>query len=156
MSHLPETIKSIIAVYSAIEAVKVGKRFELALGPNEVMVVLAIDYNFHGTVAAGNNVIRWGLWRKTDALPAGSIHALAGSQDMIFSRISSAEFVTESLASSGDGFITLPWPLVLIRPPQLLYRTSDYATMSLMVRLWYVLHEVSNDELAKLMVKDHA
>ena len=60
---------------------------------------------------------------------------------------------------SKSWYKVLPYPVVLIRPPSLIsYATGDPEPptgMRVYSLCWYVLQKVTDEQLAKLMVKDH-
>ena len=153
---MPESVKSTRVGVPGIQAAKKGFKFPCLIAPDEVMILLAIDYWWHSILAVGNNVMQFGIWRKSDADCPSSIFASGGSPDMIFSRVEKTLHVAESIKQGDRDFITLPWPMVLIRPPRLMVETAVMTSFVLDMRLWYLLRNVNDVDLAKLMVKDHA
>ncbi len=153
---MPESVKSVRVGTNAVQAVMKGFKFEVLIAPDEVMILLAIDYWYHQANAVGVNIVEIGLWRKSDTDCHNTIFDGCSSPDMVFSRMTSDLAVAESIKMGDSAFITLPWPLVLIRPPRLMLKTTNITALLLDFRLWYLLRKVNDVDLAKLMVKDHA
>ena len=152
---MPESVKTIRASHSeSIPVVATGKTFEIKLAPDEVMILLAFNWWWTGgTFPAGINEADLGLWRKSETLPAAVI---TDSPDMVWSHKDTVNFVTESIKLGNGGYVNLPWPMVLVRPPQFVIRTTRVLSFLAEMRLFYLLREVGAVDLAKLMVKDHA
>ena len=148
---LPESVKIARAQLNLDTSLE-GAKFPVYLGDDEVAVLLSIYYYWSMAATAGFNVAQFGLWRKTDTDPAAmeSDHT-----DMIWEGVSALSYVTESLQLSGSEHIILPWPLILVRAPRLVGLRIG-AIAAVYMRLYYLIQKVSDEELAKLMVKDHA
>ena len=153
-NFLPESVKVARAGMSVALTLE-GTPFPMHLGDNEVAILLSLYYWWYGALGAGSNNAGMGLWRKTDSDPPGG-DLLTDHTDMLWNIIESVEFVTESVVASGKDHIIFPWPLVLIRPPRLMTWMQVFASLRVEVRLFYLIQEISDEELAKLMVKDHA
>ena len=149
---LPETVKISRQELVSVTT-KVGTPFPMNLGPNEVIVLLSFYWNIIGSMNAGVNIGYMGLWRKTDSNPPAMV---TGHTDMIWSIRVQNYFTTESVISSWNEHVILPWPLVLIRPPRLIGLATVMTGVSMEMRLFHIIQEVTDEELAKLMVKDHA
>lgn len=130
--------------------------YKVKLGGDEVMILLGIHYWWHGTLTAAANAVHMGLWRKTDSDPPTNVYADGDSPDMVWSEEYVSEFVTESLVASKARDITFPRPIVLVRAPRAIFSMAALANVYYSMRLYYLLSEVSDVDLAKLMVKDHA
>lgn len=153
---MPESVKtSYQVIIQAAPSPKEGSPFQILIGHDEVMVLLGLHYFWTMGFGAGNNVVDIGLWRKTDTDPTRSIPEETGD-DMIWSEEATVLFVTESISSSEHREFIFPKPLVLIRAPRLMWRYTVGTDFVLGMRLYYELREVTEVELAKLMIKDHA
>ncbi|MBA7687601.1 hypothetical protein ES703_96065 [subsurface metagenome] len=148
---LPESVKMVRAQLS-LDTSMGGVKFPIHLGDDEVAVLLSLYWYWSMAATAGYNIVQLGLWRKTDTDPAAmeSEHT-----DMIWEGVSALSYVTESLQLSGSEHIILPWPLILVRAPRLVGLRIG-AIAAVYMRLYYLIQKVSDEELAKLMVKDHA
>ena len=154
---MPESVKSVrVGVALPAAATPKSAKFEIKIGDDEVMILQAMEYSWYGTLQVGQNLVVAGLWRKSDEHPPGQIAENAGSPDMIWNRNEAISFVAESADAGRSGFVTFPRPLVLIRPPRLLLLTLTVTAVQYEARLYYALRRVSSDDLARLMVKDHA
>ncbi|MBA7678312.1 hypothetical protein ES703_86585 [subsurface metagenome] len=150
---LPESVKT-SRVSIAADTSMGGVPFPMHLGDNEVAVLLSIWYFWYGAPTAASNIVYFGLWRKTDSDPSamGTAHT-----DMLW-RLSEhvLSAVGGTVRTSGKGHVILPWPLILIRPPRLVGLRAAFASATVDMQLFYTIQKVSDEELAKLMVKDHA
>jgi hypothetical protein len=155
--RLPETVKSIEVHALISEAAPLeGHKYDIKIARDEVMVLLSLYYWWYGVLNAGANTVNIGLWRKTDSNPPVGIWAAGALEDMVWSKQETVQFVTESVKASSSEHVIFPRPIVLIRPPRLLLRTSFITGVAFSVRLYYQLVNVTPEELTKLMVKDHA
>jgi len=153
---MPESVKWVaVHQYIATPTGETGFAFNLKLADDEVMMLLALHYWWSGVLAAGNGSVTLALWRKTDTDPS-NVFDEDDSPDMIWSEKHGLKWVTESLVASKARDITFPWPIVLIRPPRAIIGTGLFTAMRVTMRLYYTLREVREEDLARLMVKDHA
>jgi hypothetical protein len=152
---MPESIKQ-TEVNTVIQpALIAGKPFQVQMaGKNEIMVLHSMYYWFHGTLVAGDNEVKLGLWRKTDSNPA-DLFADGDADDMLWNLHWGTFHAAESVRSSYNEHVIFPLPVVLIRAPRMLIRTSVITSLELSVRLYYQLKVVSDSTMAELMVKDH-
>ncbi|KKL89745.1 hypothetical protein LCGC14_1911620 [marine sediment metagenome] len=155
---MPESVKvaragHVIATPTTIA----GEKFDIKIGPDEIMVLLAFHWWWRAELgAAGVGDVVMGLWRKSETMPPGN-DCFEESPDMIWAQTDT--IFTTAVGQddlSNAAYITLPWPLTLIRPPQFVMRTTRLLNIRAEMRLYYLLREISNVDLAKLMVKDHA
>lgn len=133
-----------------------GETFPMIMGDDEVVVLMSLDYWWRGTLAAGENRVEMGLWRKSDEANDPPLVPFIEHTDMIWGTVVSIDFTTESHANSGKDHIVFPWPMVLIRPPRFLARVLVLTGSLIEARLYYHTRKVTDIELARLMVKDHA
>jgi len=152
---LPESVKVALATFVP-DATVTGDTFDMNLGINEVAVMLSLYYWWKGVPAAGGNFCRMAIWRKSDEKydPAGLV--FNRHTDIIWDLMEIYNFVTESVWCGGKGHVIFPWPVILIRPPRLLAQVALMTTPIVSARIYYLIQKVSDEELAKLMVKDHA
>jgi len=152
VARLPESVK-IARARLSLDVSLAGVPFPLNLGTNEVAILLSFYYHWFGVATAAANTIYMGIWKKTDTNPPviSTSHT-----DMIWNLIETLTFVTESLKQSGKEHVILPQPLVLVRAPRLVGFHASFTSATLEMRLFYRIQRVSDEELAKLMVKDHA
>lgn len=130
-----------------------GSPFQVNMGKNEVILLHAIYVWWKGVPAAGSNMVRMGLWRKTDTNPTGVdiVHS-----DMVWATAWQYQFITESIPSSGSEYIKFPKPLVFIRAPRLVHIRSVMLSVSASMQIYYTIEKLSDTKIAELMVKDHA
>lgn len=152
---LPETIKiSRVGVVPA--AAQDGEPFPMLMGKHEVAILHALEYWWVATAAAGLCEMQMMVWKKTDTNPPGGEASYAPSKSAIWSKREHSSFVTESIKCGNSDYLLLPLPIVLIRAPRLIHRMATWVNPRIEFRLYYRLQEVSDKELAELMVKDHA
>ncbi|MBA7682112.1 hypothetical protein ES703_90458 [subsurface metagenome] len=149
---LPESVK-IARVELPLDLALSGSPFPVNMGHDEIMVLLSLYCTWEMTATAGYDIVRFGLWRKSDTDP---VAMRTDHTDMIWETSDVRLFVTESMAFSSREHIVFPHPLVLIRPPRLVGLRVQTAGAHVDMRLYHIIRKVSSDELAKLMVKDHA
>lgn len=155
--NFPESIKSALAVIDPLTSSLKGYQFPINLGRNEVLVLLGFDYSVVGNIASGTNRIEFGIYRKSDRLPDGDwIFANISNQDIVWSRCHQHYWTTGNSRSSWSEMIHLPYPVVLIRPPQLCALADVFDSGIIEMRIYYLVAKASDTELAELMVKDHA
>ena len=149
-----ESLKS-KSVSFEVSAVIQGEKYPINLGVNEIMELRAIYYYIGSDIAVGINNLFYGLYRKSEKLPA----LLIGStdSDIIWSSGWVVDFVTESVKLSKSEYILFPQPILLLRPPQLcgIVGGGDFPNNMMDVRLYYTLKRISKDLMSKLMLKDH-
>lgn len=157
---LPETVKwtEEHGFFGVGAGAIAGYPFDIKIGPKEVMILMGLHYWWYGTLQIGDNVAHLGLWRKTDSDPSATVWSSGAFQDMMWHRVTciSEGAAGESVVSGDAAEITFPYPIVLIRSPRALIEVQTVINVAWSMRLYYLLREVSNEELAKLMVKDHA
>lgn len=149
-----KAMRTIEAVVPALEIAVAGVPFGLKLGDKEVMAVWSMYYWAILGLAAGASQVWMGLWRKTDSNPETA--DWTRKSDFLWDRICSHHFITESLEADDSEQVGFDPPLVLIRAPRLVARRSTAASGTVKMRLYYTIEKVTDEELARLMVKDHA
>lgn len=157
---LPETIKVAKCGYPAGVPAGPGLTYipvPVQMGPQEVALLHALQWII-ATAAPNADSLQSVLWRKS--LPAQKANLLTTwreDTDVI------DYYATENYWGSDVGYgdpykqiyKVLPRPLLLIRPPQLV-AVSATANTSVNLWLWYTVITVTDEELARLMIKDHA
>lgn len=152
VQRMPESVKMASARLSLDTGVT-GVVFPLRLGMNEVAVLLSLYYAGYMLPTAGYNVLMFGLWRKSDTDPPAmeSDHT-----DMLWETVDSRQYTTESLSFTVREHVIFPQPLALLRAPRLVGTRLNTTAAYINMRLFYFNRTVSDEELARLMVKDHA
>jgi len=156
MKPMPESVKSMWVGIPLANPGTSDRRFDIKLGCKEVIVALAIDYSWIGSPTIGTDVVAAALWRKSDTIPAGTIWDNADSPDMVWNRTEALNVVAESIRAGFADHIAFPRPIALIRPPRLWVETQVVTGVTYEARLYYLIREINDEDLAKLMVKDHA
>lgn len=133
----------------------------LLVGDDEVGLLLASKFQVISYAAQVNDA-RAMLYRKTDNLPDLTVFA---DPDGVWQGDSSVmdvwacRFDTQRTAEGIDQtrwiYEVYPSPFIFIRQPSLIF-VGSAANVFIALTLWYVLEEVTDAELAQLMVKDHA
>ncbi len=149
---MPESVKVAPARLALDTGIK-GVVFPMKLGVNEVAILLSLYYAAEMSGTAGYNILRYGLWRKSDTDPAAMED---DHTDMIWETADVNMFITESISFLTKEHVVFPWPLTLIRAPRLVGLRSNTVGGSINMRLYYLTRTVKDEDLAKLMVKDHA
>lgn len=160
-----ETVKVALAGGVTISSAKQVK-IPIALGDLEVALLHKIRVVCDQSQSASAWVMNWALWRKSDAdYTAGKeirVINVAEHGDFIAAgsimnqyNLQGAAGLAQGRYNLSDDF-TFPKPMVVIRPPQILVKTAGTSGFIFGVLLYYTTLEVSKDELARLMVKDHA
>lgn len=134
---------------------QVEGKFALNLGKNEVAELLAIYQ--HANMAAVDHVIRYGVYRKSDSAPVLADHD-ATSEDNNWILISAIHSGAATYLGPiiFDKMIKMPPGIVLVRSPRLVVESLQAILVVFVLTLYYRVKTVSNDELAKLMVKYHS
>lgn len=125
-------------------------------GDDEVALVLAVEWHHHYAGAAGN--LTWSyLWKKS--YPAefkgnSTIVNLPGNEsDIIDTEL--ASFAVSPSQMIKTEYRVFPYPVVVLRPLQLVSQSYVDAITHVYVSVWYVFQKVTEESLARLMVKDH-
>jgi len=139
----------VIAAAGIIE----GKTFSVTVGKGEVIHLLALNWYVNGVLAAGNNTWDIGLWKKPDSQPSS---IFTDHTDLVYGLTTGKKFVAESVPISEKGDFYFPQPFVLIRPPRMIARTSVTTSATIKMTIYYKIVKVSEAEMIKLMMKDHA
>lgn len=160
---LPATVKVAgVSLYVPAAATVYGVKLPVHMGKNEILVVLAARFVFEPTTSEHDMMILWGMWRKSEATwphTTLSILNLAEEADIVASggmvQASSVGATGISIGTITEDFV-FPYPLVLIRAPQILFESPDNSEFPVGLWVYYLTQRVTDDELAALMVKDHA
>lgn len=156
----PESVKVAIAGQAAPDTNVNAIRVPIIMGKNEVAIVLAVRAIDSITTGTHNHIANWALWKKSDETwPEADlkITSLAKNSDILIA----GSFVTNTATQGGKGYKSVddfifPYPQVLLRPPQFLYQYDSQTGQKIGIMVYYVIQEVKDAELARLMVKDHA
>lgn len=128
------------------------------LGELEIALLLAYDLQFIMPPNIGNARASAYLTRETMPLDTDTGDVIA-RWATLKSVIIAQGVVTNDAGNAGAldrcFYRVLPYPVILIRPPTIVVEGNN-AAIALNVILWYVRQEVTRDQLAHLMVKDHA
>lgn len=131
-------------------------KLPLEIGHNQVAVLLAIQAQVLNNSSSPTQGALW-LYRRgeveADDLPAAWYGYGGGWQH----DKGVIDFTRGSLpANSSDAaYKVYPYPVILIRSPAVVYSIGG-SQLKPSMGLWYVLQNVTDKELAELMVKDHA
>lgn len=156
---LPETVKvekvGGISVGSDVESA----RIEWGMGKNDVVVLLAIRFIMDEVLSSTSMRMIWSLFRKSDADPPASILMADtfGNSDIVAGGGIAYPLLTgvaATLNTMSEDFL-FPYPMMLIRPSQFLVQ-GNVASINWGAYLYYLIERVTDETLAKLMVKDHA
>lgn len=156
--YLPETVK-VAHWYLAVSTGVVVSRAQIqgmGIGKNEVAILLGLKWIIDSDLSGVNFVLRMALWRKSDvAWQYGNLQQLniQYEKDIVWS-MKTTRLDLNSMGKEEDTFI-FPYPVVLIRKPQIIGHAS-LAAVTTGGFLYYVTEQVTDEQLAKLMVKDHA
>lgn len=125
-------------------------------GEDEVALALAVEWHHHYAGAAGN--ISWSyLWKKShpeEFKGNSSVVNLPGNEsDIIDTEL--ASFTTSPSQMVKTEYRVFPYPVVLLRPLQLVSQSYVDGITHVYVSVWYVLEKITAEALARLMVKDH-
>lgn len=125
-------------------------------GEDEVALLLATNWLLVNTVA---NRIEALIWRKAHPATKGNIFAQFVIEEDVIDYEQNF-MVSTTAAGEWQGTVArykvYPQPLVLIRPPQLVTVGLVGTSGLVVVTCYYTLQRVTDEQLAKLMVKDHA
>ena len=158
-TKLPEIVRVARVGVTTINGM-VAAPVKLAVGKDEVAVLLAVRFKIDDMSGGVNDAtLRWCIYRKSEGdPPEGSLitQDIQDNDDIIAGGGFYAVLVT-----SGAVFGTLtedfvfPYPVVLVRPCQVLFETS-YVGIQCGMYLYYLRQKIGDDDLTKLLVKDHA
>lgn len=146
---LPETVK-IEKVSLTCDGNVVTAKADWGIGPKEVAVLLAV--RFIVDTLPDNAVWFWALNRKSQGQPSEITMAeTAGLTDIIAGGGGSTLTKVGQFCAAED--FTFPYPVILLRPSQIMVEGTTGITCG--AYLYYLVERVSDEDLAKLMVKDH-
>lgn len=144
-------------LYTSLKSVS----FPIGLARNEVIFLHSSKLIYYRDVAAPYNAKAF-LYRKTENVPTDTPYSDHSTGAWgVDKAVIDAWFVVGRTISTAESLNTFPIlfetyskPIVLIRPPSMLYYGTTNASISL--TLWYHTEKVSDKDLLELMVKDHA
>lgn len=132
-------------------------RIPVSLGSDEVGLLMASNIQVDQQTAGSNYVKSW-IYKKSEKVPTKTDWINTGwlSDDSVMDyslyRQVQATAVGFGITSSRD-YKVYPEPLIFIRPPSLLtYGGAAYLELF----LWFKTVKMTKEQIAKLMVKDHA
>jgi hypothetical protein len=154
--NLPESVK--IAKESLLlQDTHTGVRMPIAPGPNEVALLLAYKLDVVAEPTAVNETALVYLFRKSDNLPATDVRVLNSPDAITYDRYYFYQFTAVGYNQMHNSrYIILPFPVVLIRPPQLAGRCINAGRVTAYMQCYYSIQRASKEDISKLMVKDHA
>lgn len=154
---MPESVK-VLTLAGRTENTQVGStRIDWALGRNEIAIMLGIRVVFQNDIGLDND-LNWAIFRKSEAEPPPTLILYA--QQALSDFVAGGRIATDisgpglNALNCSDDFL-FPYPLVLIRPSQFLTESKS-SLVEWVAYLYYLTQEVTDEQLAKLMVKDHA
>lgn len=147
---LPETVK--VAKCSVVNT-GVGTihytEIPIKPGEDEVALLLASKWLSYNVAANYNHGL---IWKKS--APKTDAGIFASQSEDIIDRMLHANLAVPDQISQIE-YTVYPYPVVLLRAPQLVsYGTTDGNGVFYLF-CWYVIQKVTDKALAKLMVKDH-
>lgn len=153
---LPETVKRAqITIFSSGAGSQDQKKLPIKPGDKEVAILLGCQFTL-----VGSNIsffYRTGIYKKSDVTPAmsGGYTDFDSNEHWIYVQPDvQVPSVAGSRAIRWQFFF--PYPIVLLRPPQWCgYAIDDTGGWRATCLAYYLLQKVTDEQLAKLMVKDH-
>jgi len=133
-------------------------------GPDEVIVLLGHRVVLLPAAVTGFLLGSYLIWRKTDIEWPEAAISMAGaalSDDVISGGsmcVSGHDGVNTNFGTWWfNDDVIYPYPVVLTRPPQVVYQAYvNEIGFDFGVLMYYLTERVSREELTRLMVKDHA
>lgn len=147
---LPESVK-VAKVKRPITSASTLYYDEIPIKPNldEIALLLGIKWIVYNS---GANTVYCLLWKKS----APKTDSLILTSNFYSEDVIDYHLIAVAGVNSDVKQYALPYPLVLLRCPQLVtYASVGSTTGTVTVVCWYVTQKVSKEELARLMVKDH-
>ena len=129
-------------------------------GKGQVALLLAAQMAFAPDTTGANNFTKGWIWRKSppnvSVLFGLSTALWISDPDIIDFLPCYNEIITQGVAPrAAVSYKVYPYPVVLIRQPQFVVATFSGDTEVSCI-CWYMLQSVTDKEMTKLMVKDHA
>lgn len=162
MGNIIETVK--LAKVCAFPPAGGDHYYEIPIRPGEdqVALLLACQLGAHPDTLGANQITYEWIWRKSmpevDAVKfANDSVTWQEDSDVIDHASWFNEWDTAAgyAPRGGERYVVYAYPVVVIRPPQFVVWTFSGDTRVTCL-CWYMLQDVSDAELARLMVKDHA
>lgn len=126
----------------------------IEIGYGEVAVLLAIQPQIVNTGASDEGAAMW-LYRQSEPGTKRSGWSSYGGYWQQDTNVIDYTRGTVLANTSLLAYKVYPYPVILIRPPSIIYATSS-VDLIMSLGLWYVLQKVTEKEMSELMVKDHA
>jgi hypothetical protein len=154
---IPETIK--MANFQDLPTTGGIKYGEIPIKPGkgEIALLLATNWNLYFTEV---NAMYAVIWRKS--YPKTSSVSLFNqpgfkSPDILDYELFSVkqETAVGVWRSSRSKYKVYPYPIVLVRPPQIVYVNSVAGAGGLAIQAYYILQRASQTEIDRLLAKDH-
>lgn len=151
---LIESVKVSRAFVINTAAEQIAAKFKINMGRNEVVILLA--YYLQVVFSAAAQTIFGGIYRKSEVVDSdpGTTEAVE-DENWVHWASWAAGLAAFTGNTTQKEYFQLPYPMVLIRPPQLVMDNQQAASVSMNGTLYYVTERLSDIEIAKLMVKDH-
>ena len=152
---LPESVKTgKVTIYSSGAGSSDHKKLPILPGEDEVAILLGCQFTVVGSAASF--FFRNGIFKKSEEVPDLTGFAKYDpNEHWIYLQ---PDIQIPSVAGSRAVVWTFffPYPVVLIRPPQFSgYAVDDTGSWRMTCLAYYLLQNVTDEQLAKLMVKDH-
>ncbi|MBA7681229.1 hypothetical protein ES703_89566 [subsurface metagenome] len=153
--QLPASVKVAKSSINCTNAI-VYDEIPIYPGEKEVALLLATNWLLVSPVA---NRLEGLIWKKAHpAVKANIFTQYVQEEDVIdYEQTFIISTTAEGIWQGSIGrYKAYPQPLVLIRPPQLVTIGLVMTSGIVVVTCYYVFQRVTDEQLAKLMVKDHA
>lgn len=152
--NIPQQIKVSHVAAPVTASLSLHRFNSMQLGYREVAILLAAKFWQYQTAGAVKSSYIW-LSRKSDFIPDEStIDGEWQDESYLLDYFFTRNDDSVNGYAGETQYVNYPFPFILIRPPSLLiYGTANanWAGCS----LFYLQEEVSEQEMAQLMVKDH-
>lgn len=166
--NIPDSVKVLVAGKEPLSTNVDTIPLKFNVGRDEIIVLLQV--NVIGNVPSLHTPIhhRWAIWKKSDEeWPQDNLNItdLAKESDIIaggeYQKTYQALGEQDGVSAAGPGVVgdkvLFPYPVIMIRNPQFLFEpVGSYQTHHIGVICYYLIEKVTNETLARLMVKDHA
>ena len=154
--ELPETVKVAKVYLAPSTTVLTYAKIPIEIGEDEVALLMAVKWISQNNVA---NVLTSWIWKRSYPNVDPRIPARFDEDSNVIDYEQYYRVIDTNVGAyegSRTRYYVLPYPMVLIRSPQLVTQATVSGVSMVNLICWYVNQKVTDAQLAELMVKDHA
>jgi hypothetical protein len=157
---LPESLKVKVVGVDVLSTDVESLVVDLGFGENQVAILLAMRAIYQEESVPTYINYRWAVWKRDEAVwpePDITPDYLIRQSSVIAAggKISLSQSTSGRALDSCSEDFYFPYPVVITRPIQFLYKVGQYENARVGALFYYVHQDISPEDLARIMVKDH-